>query len=151
MKSNSADNSVILGAFEHVSLPSLHVKDIIAKIDTGAYSGAIHCINIKELRREADDIKVLRFTPFDESMDSIETTNYHITHIKTSNGHRMKRYLIDTDIIIKNKRYTVRIGLSDRSDMDKQVLIGRRFIRENKMLIDVRINQKFEKDYKGEV
>lgn len=150
MENNVKNKSITLGAFESVSLPMLKIENVIAKIDTGAYSGAIHCVNIKEERLENGE-KILHFTPFNETMDPITTKDYLVTHIKTSNGHRMKRYLIDTDIIIKNKQYTVRIGLSNRSDLHKQVLIGRRFIRQNKMLIDVKINQQFEKNYRGKL
>ena len=61
----------------------------------------------------------------------------------------MRRYLIDTDIVINDKRYNIRIGLAKRDGMDKQVLIGRQFLQRNAILVDVNINKQYEKDYKG--
>lgn len=140
------DNTLTIGAFEYVTLPGLKMENVVAKVDTGAYSGAVHCINIKTIRRKSDGVRVLRFTPSGEYNDTIELESYKVTNVRSSSGHRLKRYIIETDIIIRNKRYTVIIGLSDRSDMQREVLIGRRFLRQNSMIVDVRINQELDKD-----
>lgn len=147
MTNNISDNKPLtIGAFEHVSLPSLKLENIIAKIDTGAYSGAVHCSVIKVIHRSPDGLKVIRFIPSDGHQDIVELEKYKVTNVRSSSGHRLKRYLIETDIIIRNKRYTVNIGLSDRSDMQREVLIGRRFLRQNGILVDVRINQELDND-----
>jgi len=146
MKIISDNNTLTIGAFEPVSLPSLNMKNVIAKVDTGAYSGAVHCTDIRVARRQSDGVKVLRFVPSGNGPDAIELEKYKVTNVRSSSGHRLKRYLIETDIIIRDKRYTVKIGLSDRSDMQREVLIGRRFLRENGILVDVRINQELDND-----
>jgi len=146
MKIISDNNTLTIGAFEPVSLPALNMENIIAKVDTGAYSGAVHCTEIKVMRRQSDRVKVLRFLPSGNGPDTIELEKYKVTNVRSSSGHRLKRYLIETDIIIRDKRYTVNIGLSDRSDMQREVLIGRRFLRENGILVDVRINQELDND-----
>ena len=146
MKIISDNNTLTIGAFEPVSLPALNMENIIAKVDTGAYSGAVHCTEIKVRRRQSDGVKVLHFVPSGNGPDTIELEKYKVTNVRSSSGHRLKRYLIETDIIIRDKRYTVNIGLSDRSDMQREVLIGRRFLRENGILVDVRINQGLDND-----
>ena len=146
MKSSSDNNTLTIGAFEPVSLPSLNMKNVIAKVDTGAYSGAVHCTVIKVIRHKSDGVKVLQFMPSGNHQGIIELEKYKVTNVRSSSGHRLKRYLIETDIIIRNKRYTVSIGLSDRSDMQREVLIGRRFLRQNGILVDVRINQELDND-----
>jgi hypothetical protein len=45
---------------------------------------------------------------------------------------------------VQGKVYPIRIGLSDRSDMKRSVLIGRRFLRENDMLVDVRVHDEYD-------
>lgn len=146
MKIPFRSKTLTIGSFEYVSLPALKMENIVAKIDTGAYSGAVHCSLIKVIRRKSDGVRVLRFTPSDNDQHVIELEKYSVTNVRSSSGHRVKRYLIETDIIIRNKRYTVNIGLSDRSDMQREVLIGRRFLRQNHILVDVRINQELDND-----
>jgi len=139
-------NSETFGIFENISIPELGINNVLAKIDTGAYSGALHCSNIEEFVRESDGKKILRFTPSDNHAHATELTHYSRSNVRSSTGHRVKRYLFDTDIVIKGVTHRIRIGLSDRSDMNCEVLIGRRFLRENNILVDVRINQELDTD-----
>jgi hypothetical protein len=138
----------IFGILESISIPELGINDVLAKIDTGAYSGALHCSKIREFIRKSDGKKVLQFTPSENHSNAMELTDYHSAYVRSSSGHRVKRYLFDTDIVIKGNVYKIRIGLSDRSDMSFEILIGRRFLRENNILVDVRINQ--DQDTDGE-
>lgn len=136
----------IFGVCEYVDVPSLGLYGVLAKIDTGAYSGALHCTKIREVIRKSDGKKVLRFTPFDDHSHSQEVTDYAKSYIRSSTGHRVKRYLFDTNIVINGIEYKIRIGLSNRSDMNYEVLIGRRFLSENNILVDTRINHELDID-----
>ena len=138
----------VIGCFELVTLPDLHVVHELAKIDSGAYSGALHCTDIMIVRRGIVRKRVLKFTPLGDPSLATETTNFAKTFIRSATGHRIKRFIIDTIIEIGGEAYHIRIGLADRSDMKRSVLIGRRFLRENNLLVDVRINQ--EHDDEGE-
>jgi hypothetical protein len=133
-----------VGTVETVSLLSLQVHDVLAKIDTGAYSGALHCTNIRVIKKGGDSKPLLMFTPLGESSLATETSAFSVRHVRSATGHRVKRYIIQTEIIIKSKQYPITIGLSDRSEMKRAVLIGRSFLRENNMLVDVRINQELD-------
>lgn len=138
----------IVGCFEAVSLPGLGVQDELAKIDTGAFSGALHCTDIKVVRRGLIRKRILKFAPLGSPELATETDTFIQTYVRSSTGHRIKRYIIDTTVEIQGEQYPIRIGLSDRTDMKRSVLIGRRFLRENNILVDVRINQ--EHDDEGE-
>lgn len=142
------EQNQIIGAFEVISLPKLGVKAELAKIDTGAYSGALHCTDIRVVRRGMLRKRFLCFTPLGDKKLASETDSFIKTYVRSASGHRIKRYIIDTTIDLKGKTYPIRIGLSDRSDLKRNVLIGRRFLRENHILVDVRINQ--EHDDEGE-
>lgn len=136
----------IFGSFEYVDIPDLGIFNVLAKIDTGAYSGALHCSRIREYVRKSDGKKVLSFTPSENKAHKIETTDYRKAYVRSSTGHRAKRYLFDTNIVIKDKEYQMRIGLSDRSDMNCEILIGKRFLRRYKVLVDVCINEELDTD-----
>jgi hypothetical protein len=138
-----------LGCFETVSLPKLGVQNVIAKVDTGAYSGALHCTEIRIVRRGWNRKRYLKFTPLGDPALATETDTFMKTYVRSATGHRIRRFIIDTEVTVQGKNYPVRIGLSDRSDLKRAVLLGRRFLRENKMLVDVRINE--ELDDEGEL
>jgi len=144
-----AQKSVVLGCLEYVSLPELGVAEEWAKIDTGANSGALHCSDIKVIRRGVIRKRYLTFKPLGDPKLATETDTFIKTWVRSASGHKSTRYLIDTTIEIQGKTYPIRIGLSDRSEMKRPILLGRRFIRENNMLVDVRVNQ--EQDDEGEI
>lgn len=140
------NSNEIFGICEYVSIPDLGLGNVLAKIDTGAYSGSLHCSKIKYFTRKSDGNKVLRFTPSYNHSNEVELTHFFSSYIRSSTGHRVKRYLFDTNIVIKGETYKIRIGLSDRSDMNYEILIGRRFLSENNILVDARINQDLDID-----
>jgi hypothetical protein len=90
--------------------------------------------------------RYLKFTPLGDASLATETDTFLATNVRSATGHRMQRFIIDTEIVVRGKSYPVRIGLSDRSDMKREVLVGRRFLRENDMLVDVRINQELDNE-----
>lgn len=134
----------ILGTIEEVSLPALGVSDVLAKVDTGAYSGALHCTDIKVVRRGPERVRTLVFLPLGKKKKKIETTEFMETFIRSATGHRVKRYVVDADIAVRGSHYPIRIGLSDRGKMKFPVLLGRRFLRENGMTVDVRVNAEYD-------
>lgn len=135
----------VFGIVEYISIPQIGYENIPAKVDTGAYSGALHCESIVRTIDPVTNKPTLSFKlPGQEKV--IKLTNYFVTYVRSSTGHRVRRYLFDTDIVIKEVTYRIRIGLSDRSDMNYEVLIGRRFLNENNILVDVRRNQELDID-----
>ncbi len=134
----------VLGCFEYVDFPEFGIKSAIAKIDTGAFSGALHCTNIEVVRRGKGYKPILKFNLLGDETYRLETTDFKRTHIRSATGHRIRRYVIDTDVVVGGVTYPIRIGLSDRSDMRRPVLLGRRFLREHQLLVDVAINQQLD-------
>lgn len=124
----------VIGVFERVSFPGFALKDIKAKIDTGAYTGALHCTQIEEV--ETPDGKVLHFSPFDKPKLRITAPEFVVSHVKSSNGKKENRYFIKTDIAIDGQTYPITLSLADRSEMKWPVLIGRRFLRRNHFMVD---------------
>jgi len=123
----------IIGAFEPVSFPEFKSQNVVAKIDTGAYTGAIHCSVIQE--QNVAGGKILMFTPLDTDV-RVQKDEFIIKYVRSSNGKREKRYFIATQIIVHNQPYEITISLTDRSTMRWPVLIGRRFLKKYNFLID---------------
>ena len=136
----------IVGSFEKVNLPELGVTDQIAKIDTGAYTGALHCTNIRVVNVAGK--KVLRFTLLGDKKMSEQTTDFSVTNVRSAFGQRQRRYDINTTIEIGGETFPLRIGLSDRSEMKRPILIGRRFLREHGFLVDVSQGTEYDNERK---
>ena len=124
-----------IGSFEPVSFPDFNDYEVTAKIDTGAYTGALHCTKIREVAGENGP--VLHFSPFDHPEIDIELTEFAVNHVRSSNGKAESRYFIDTRIKISGKVYPIVLSLADRSEMKWPVLIGRKFLRKHNFLVDV--------------
>ncbi len=127
----------VVGAFEPVMFPEFSSEIVVAKIDTGAYTGALHCTEITE--RHTDDGKLLVFRPFEGDKEVI-CDEFVIKYVRSSNGKREKRYFVTTTIRLQDQEQLISISLTDRSDMKWQVLIGRRFLRQHHYLVDPRVN-----------
>ncbi len=137
LRTKRTNDSKTVGTLLHVGLPLLNVDNIIAKVDTGAFSGSMHADNIKEVKSATGN--QLQFVPHGKNA-VISVDNFHHRRVKSSSGHISDRYAIDTDIVILGKTYPITITLSNRSSMKYPMLIGRNFLQTHGFLVDVSIN-----------
>jgi hypothetical protein len=131
-----------LGSFEVISFPEINVKDVIAKVDTGAYSGALHATNVQEIAGN-DGKKALAFYPLGKKRLQATVSDYKRKTIKSSNGQLETRFVIKTSIVVQGELYPITISLTDRSAMMKYVIIGRQFLRRHHFMVDVRKGVKY--------
>ena len=129
----------LIGRREYVDFPELNIFRIEAKIDTGAYTSALHCkdINIKQINGK----DILCFKLLDETHPEYNEQEHCFEdfiqkNIKSSSGEKELRYIIKTLIVIGRKRIRTTVSLADRANMRYPVLIGRKMIK-NKFMIDV--------------
>ena len=136
-----AEVAKTIGHRIEVDLPLLGIEGIIAKVDTGAFTGALHATNIKELK-DKNSSKRLRFSPLGSIDHTIEVDSYHKRKVTSSNGMVSSRYAIDTVIEIEGHQYPLTITLANRSKMKHPMLIGRNFLRIHGFLIDLQQDRK---------
>jgi hypothetical protein len=133
----------VLGRVDKVDFPQLKMTDIDVKIDTGAYTSAIHCSKIREEDHKLFCIFESKGHPNFKS-DEVMFENYTHTDVKSSNGHRENRYKIKSEVVFFGKTYKINLTLSTRDDMKFPVLIGRQFLKQ-KFLVDVDLeNQSYK-------
>lgn len=133
---------ITIGRADIVDLPDMHLFQIKAKIDTGAYTSALHCSKIKLI--EDEGIKKIYFELPGSMIRTFETENFREKIIKNSFGHIQKRYIIRTTIVLFNKRIKAFFSLSNRKNMRYPILIGRKLLK-NKFIVDVsQLNLSFE-------
>jgi hypothetical protein len=113
----------IIGRREFVAFPLLRIDKVEAKIDTGAYTCAIHCNDI--VLKTINEKQILTFRLFNNTIYQVD--EFTRKKIKNSFGEMEERYIIKTTI-----------SLSDRGNMRYPVLIGRRLLK-GKFIIDVNL------------
>lgn len=134
----------VLGYVEDVAIPSLGVNSVIAKVDTGAFSGALHCTGISLSR----DKNTLSFDPLGKSELRVHLKKFEIRTVRSASSHEERRYLVPVTLKLTGKDYKTIIGLTDRSDMGYEMLLGRRFLREHHMVVDVTLNEEYDEEWR---
>lgn len=129
----------IIGRNDVIDLPLLDLHDVKAKIDTGAYTSALHVSRIKVYEKEG-----VAFVSFTISGSTIgkkgvikfQTSDFTQRKIKSSTGHIENRVIIKTQLVVFGKKYKTEFSLTDRSGMKFPVLLGRKFLKK-RFIVDV--------------
>jgi hypothetical protein len=124
------DTPSLIGWRERVKLPELGIGTIIAKVDTGARTAALHAEDIR-IEGHGHHRKVHFRVP-------VNGRNYHCVlpfkgekRVKSTSGHRQTRPVIETNILIGSVRIHAEITLTDRTDMGVPMLLGRATVRDH--------------------
>jgi hypothetical protein len=131
----------LLGRRELVDFPAFALGSVEAKVDTGAYTSAIHCSNI-HIETEADQpprLVVHLLDPGHEGADGrpLAFTEFVLRDIRSSNGEVQERYVIRAVVQLYGQDFETEFSLSDRSDMKYPVLLGRSLLRQGRFVVDV--------------
>jgi hypothetical protein len=153
MPMNKNREKFLIGRNELIDLPDLKLKNLSAKVDTGAYTSAIHCHKIKLVKVGSKE--VLKFNVLDPTHPSYEKRTFSFTKFKTgriknSSGSSEKRYMVEIGIMIYGNIIKTEFSLTDRSTMKFPILLGRKFI-QNGFIVDVNktnLSDKFKKTEK---
>lgn len=126
-----------LGRIDKFDLPELKLKNLKAKIDTGAKTSSLHCISI-----DPTNDGYVKFIVLDKGNNKftgryITKKVHRVGYVRSSNGKEEKRYFIKTPIIIYNKIYSMEVSLSFRGSMKFPLLIGRELIKQD-FIVDVK-------------
>jgi hypothetical protein len=114
----------LIGWRERVVLPKLGLGPLIAKVDTGARSAALHAedIIIRGLR--------VRFAiPNNGRKHHYELPIKGQRRVKSTSGHSEMRAVVETEIAIGPFKFSAEITLTNRTDMGVPMLLGRATIR----------------------
>lgn len=139
----------VIGAFEKININGLvsggifdDSLEVLAKIDTGAFSGVIHAENIQE------ENGILSFDIMGEEKFHLETKDFTTRKVRNTHGGSKKRYLVNLEIEISGEKFDTLLGLDDRSKMRFDMLLGRAFLNKYEILIDTHKNIEFDEEWK---
>lgn len=129
----------LIGRRERISLPEWGLKNVTAKVDTGAYTSSIHCQDIREVEEAGK--KVLIFQLLDPSQRNfsegkIKTEFYTQKKVKNSFGQAEIRYKVSTEVLMFGEVFQAEFTLTDRSKMKNPILLGRKLL-QGRFVVDV--------------
>ena len=116
----------VVGWKEHAALPDLKVKDVIAKMDTGANLASIDASEIKYSTKGG--VKHVNFK-IKKRNNTVRKTSAALAgfkRIKSSNGDVERRPYIKTTLLVDGISKKIELTLTDRGPMDYTMLIGRK-------------------------
>lgn len=121
----------IIGSVEHVAVDSTGVK-ARARIDTGAKTSSIHAEEVVEFERDGKAWVRFQFNAEEEQeVVTIERPVARRVLIKRHGFDPQRRYVVTLGLSIGEIKEIVEVTLSDRSDFEFPVLIGRNFLTDN--------------------
>ncbi len=129
----------IIGRKERITLEEWGLRNITAKIDTGAYTSAIHCeyAQVKMLGgKEVLEFILLAPSHKHYKDQLISTPHFTQKKVKNSFGQVEIRYKVSTKIRIFDQEFDAEFTLSERSKMKNPILLGRKLLK-GRFLIDV--------------
>lgn len=121
-----------IGWREWIGMPELGIDRIKVKVDTGARTSSLHAYDMEIYRRGKK--KYVRF-----SLHPIQRNNkvsvpcrtalLEERQIRSSNGARELRPVIETTIEVAGKSWPIEVTLTSRDNMGFRMLLGREAIR----------------------
>lgn len=129
-------NKPIIGRAEYLYIVSEDIKNVPARIDTGAKTSAIWATSIKE---KNGVLEYKLFGPSSKLFTNVlhTTKDYSRTVVSSSNGKPQPRFKTTILVEIAGKRIKAKFTLADRSRQVYPVLVGRSMLM-GKFLVDVK-------------
>ncbi|MEX2593530.1 MAG: RimK/LysX family protein [Anditalea sp.] len=129
----------VIGRKEKITLSEWGFSMISAKVDTGAYTSAIHCEYAKV--KMVGGKRILEFVLLSPSHKHfknqiLSTQHFLQKKVKNSFGHVETRYKVSTKVTMFGKDFEGEFTLSNRSKMKNPILLGRKMLK-GRFLIDV--------------
>lgn len=131
---NKKIDKKIIGRNEVVDLPQLELFELRAKVDTGAYTSAIHYHHAEVVEKGGN--KTLHFTLLDPSHPEYNDRSFFFEQFKTkviknSFGQSEERYIIKTIIRLFGKDIETELSLSNRGKLKFPILLGRKLLNKH--------------------
>lgn len=133
-----ADELLIVGWREWVSLPDLELTRIKAKVDTGARTSCLHAFSVRPFFENGQQHVEFQVHPKQRNYDYIQTCRAPVIDqrvVTDSGGHKEDRWVIETILSIGSHSWPIEMTLSPRDDMMFRMLLGRTALN-NRAMVD---------------
>lgn len=125
-----------VGWKEWVHLPDLGVFRIKAKIDTGAYTSALHVSNVHY--KKIDGVDYVEFMTGYRCLMPCQAPCIDVRTVRDSSGREENRYCIVSTLALNHQvQGCIEMTLTDRGSMKFPMLLGRSALRILDVYVDV--------------
>lgn len=127
-----------IGALELCDLPELGIEKLHMRVDTGAATSSLHVDNMEEFKKGDKNYVSFDLHPDIHNVDSVVRTTALVEGTKTvksSSADSEKRVVITTNIRLAGRVWSIKLTLTDRSEMTYMMLMGREAM-EGKIIVD---------------
>jgi hypothetical protein len=138
MPRNQRSTSLVIGWREWIELPGLGIRQLKAKIDTGARSSSLHAVDVKTFERDGKKFVRFKVHPLQRSSKKTVTCEAEILEyrsVRSSTGQAQRRPVIMTTIDALGEKWEIELTLANRDEMGFRMLLGREAVR-GKFLVD---------------
>ena len=119
---------ITLGWREWVGLPDLGIRQIKAKVDTGARTSALHAFEVRPYSEDGRERVEFLMHPIQKNTDIVVTCTADVLDkrvVTDSGGHKEERFVISTTLSIGGHTWPIEVTLTARDDMLFRMLLGR--------------------------
>lgn len=131
-----AKNNQMVGALEKVVFTNTDMQ-ITGRVDTGAGRSSLHAKNIQLL--EEGNQNYVQFYAVDDLGHHYKMKEklQYVSEVTNTSGIPEKRFVIRTQVVLKNKTYNIDVNLKDRSNMQYKFLIGRDLLKKGGYVVNL--------------
>lgn len=128
---------MIVGWRETLSLPSLGIDEINAKIDTGAKTSCLHAFKVESFKKEQALWVRFWIHPVQHDTEVVTVCEAAVVDersVRDSGGHEEVRYVIEVDVSIGGQTWPIEVTLTNRENMAFRMLLGRTAMHDRIMV-----------------
>ena len=121
-----------IGWREWVALPDLGVKEIKAKVDTGADNSSLHAFNLERFEEEGKQMVRFEIHPHQRKKRPSVSCVAELAGermVKNPGGRAERRPVIRTRLVVAGEEFEALVNLTTRDEMTFRMLLGRRAVR----------------------
>lgn len=119
-------------------MPDLGIREIKAKVDTGADNSSLHAFNIERFENDGKPMVRFEIHPRQRkrkpSLDCVAEVVGE-RNVKNPGGRSELRPVIRTTLVVAGEEIEALVNLTTRDEMTFRMLLGRRTVRRN-FLVD---------------
>ena len=113
-------------------MPELGVARLVAKVDTGAKTCALHAFYVEPFKWDGEEWVRFGLHPLRKSKRRVLHCSAPVAdyrRVRDSGGHEEFRYVIETTVVLGDQQFRSEMTLTKRDTMRYRFLLGRNAIR----------------------